>query len=152
MFAHNRTMHAHICALQLPHVFLRPSLKRTAPPLCLLTDVLGKATLRLSRVAAAPEKYSEPAQIELRQEGTWHSSSADSAASFGRQLEVQIFMCSKGQLATAAKGGAVSVLAATWNVGNAMPPPPEVLAKVWLRGTARGAEHHLVEVAAQECS
>ena len=44
------------------------------------------------------------------------------------------------------------MLAATWNVGNAMPPPPEVLAKVWLRGTARGAEHHLVAVAAQECS
>lgn len=37
-------------------------------------------------------------------------------------------------------------------VGNALPPPPEALARLWLRGTSAGAEHHLVAVAAQECS
>lgn len=30
--------------------------------------------------------------------------------------------------------GDLNVLAATWNVGNAIPPPPEVLLNSWLKG------------------
>jgi hypothetical protein len=32
--------------------------------------------------------------------------------------------------------GPLSVLAATWNVGNALPPPVEQLREQWLTGTA----------------
>jgi hypothetical protein len=105
--------------------------------------------LPLSKVSARPELYTEPHRLELTPEGL--------GAMIGRpdqkrQLEVQVFMSSRGQLAaTARQGGSISVLAATWNVGNAYPPPPEQLAALWLRGADAGA-HHLVAVSAQECS
>ena len=101
-------------------------------------------------MSADPERYGgEPHRLELRADGLARPLAPGAPP---RRLEVQVFMSSRGELAAmAARGGAVSCLAATWNVGNALPPPPAELAAQWLRGTAAGAEHHLVAVAAQEC-
>jgi hypothetical protein len=99
-------------------------------------------------VCASPEAYAEPHRLELVPEGLFASKPG-----CPRELEVQVFMSTQGQMAAlASSGGAVSVLAATWNVGNALPPPAPQLSSLWLRGAADGGEHHLVAVAAQECS
>jgi len=118
------------------------------------TENLGRAVLPLSRVAAHPDQYAEPHKLRLVHDGLGAIlSHSDHHNSSSRELEVQVFLSSKGQLAAMAqKGGSVSVLAATWNVGNALPPPPQQLASMWLRGTADRREHHLVAVSAQECS
>ncbi|GBF95749.1 inositol 5-phosphatase [Raphidocelis subcapitata] len=116
--------------------------------LALTNEGLGRAALPLSEVSASPESYAEPHRLELVPEGLFASKPGTA-----RELEVQVFMSSQGQMASlASSGGAVSVLAATWNVGNALPPPAAQLASLWLRGAGGSGEHHLVAVAAQECS
>jgi hypothetical protein len=109
--------------------------------------------LPLSRVSAHPDDFTEPHTLPLSTEG-FGSLLGGGGGGGKRSLEVQVFMSTRGQLAAmaAAGGAAVSVLAATWNVGNALPPPPGELAASWLRGTAGEGRHHLVAVAAQECS
>lgn len=98
-------------------------------------ESLGRATLRLSEVSSQPERYSEPYKLPLH------------PASTGRALEFQVFMSTQGKLAElTGPSGSISVLAATWNVGNALPPPPEQLKQLWLRGSGGRGEHHLVAV------
>jgi hypothetical protein len=130
----------------------RPAHPTTPPPPTL--EALGRASLPLSRVSSHPEDFTEPHLLELSPEGLGSLLGGGDDDGPRRSLEVQVFMSSRGQLAAmaAAGGAALSVLAATWNVGNAMPPPPEALRASWLRGTADEARHHLVAVAAQECS
>ncbi|WIA30252.1 hypothetical protein OEZ86_000342 [Tetradesmus obliquus] len=98
--------------------------------------VWGVASLPLSEVVACPGTWGERQQLQLH---------GHRLAGKGATLEVQLF------LSTEHISGPLSVLAATWNVGNALPPPVEQLREQWLRGAAE-SQHHLVVVGAQECN
>lgn len=97
--------------------------------------VVGSARVPLSEVMASPDKWGTKRQVQL---------SGHKAGAAATVLEVQLF------LAMASVPHPLRVLCATWNVGNALPPPPEQLQGLF-KGAAEG-EHHLIAVAAQECN
>eukprot|EP00775_Hariotina_reticulata_P010857 gene10857-11011_t len=104
-------------------------------PLINKTVVWGSATLQLSEVLADPGYWGERRSLRLQGPKIGGSQAT---------LELQLF------LSMERLQGSLSVLCATWNVGNAQPPPPDQL-QDWLRGTAEN-RHHLVVVGAQECN
>eukprot|EP00879_Flechtneria_rotunda_P018468 GHRR01019372.1.p1 GENE.GHRR01019372.1~~GHRR01019372.1.p1 ORF type:complete len:956 (+),score=336.65 GHRR01019372.1:1037-3904(+) len=114
-------------------MLLTVKLKRRLRPLG--RSVLGSATLKLSDVMSDPNQWGEQQWLHLTGPGQQEPCA---------KLKVQLF------LSTERVSGPLSVLCATWNVGNAMPPPSCELAD-WLRG-AEGGQHHLIAVAAQECN
>eukprot|EP00878_Enallax_costatus_P034421 GHUV01038163.1.p1 GENE.GHUV01038163.1~~GHUV01038163.1.p1 ORF type:complete len:304 (+),score=106.98 GHUV01038163.1:550-1461(+) len=90
----------------------------------LATVLWGVASVDLQAVMSDPAAWTQKQQLVLE---------GHRLQDMGAVLEVQLF------LSTESIQGPLHVLAATWNVGNAVPPPPHVLLNSWLKGAAESA-------------